>query len=81
MDLSKIKKAYFIGIKGVGMTALAQILQGRGINVLGSDTKEKFFTDQVLERLKIRVSKVLIKKIYHLMLIWLLSRLLILAQG
>jgi len=55
MDLSKIKKAYFIGIKGVGMTALAQILQGRGINVLGSDTKEKFFTDQVLERLKIRV--------------------------
>lgn len=37
------------------MTALAQILQGRGINVLGSDTKEKFFTDQVLKKLKIRV--------------------------
>ena len=55
MDLSKIKKAYFIGIKGVGMTALAQVLQSRGIDVLGSDTKEKFFTDQVLERLKIRV--------------------------
>lgn len=55
MDLSKIKKAYFIGIKGVGMTALAQILQSQGIEVLGSDTKEKFFTDQVLKRLKIRV--------------------------
>jgi len=37
------------------MTALAQILQSQGIEVLGSDTKEKFFTDQVLERLKIRV--------------------------
>jgi len=55
MDLSKVKKAYFIGIKGVGMTALAQILQSQGIEVLGSDTKEKFFTDQVLKRLKIRV--------------------------
>ena len=55
MDLSKIKKAYFIGIKGVGMTALAQILQSQGIEILGSDTKEKFFTDQVLKRLKIRV--------------------------
>ena len=55
MNLSDIKKAYFIGIKGVGMTALAQILQARGIKVLGSDTKEKFFTDQVLKKLKIKV--------------------------
>lgn len=37
------------------MTALAQVLQGRGIDVLGSDTKEKFFTDQVLKKLKIKV--------------------------
>lgn len=37
------------------MTALAQILQSQGIEVSGSDTKEKFFTDEVLERLKIRV--------------------------
>ena len=37
------------------MTALAQILQSQGIEVLGSDTKEKFFTDQVLKRLKIKV--------------------------
>lgn len=36
------------------MTALAQVLQGRGIEVSGSDTKEKFFTDQVLARLKIK---------------------------
>jgi UDP-N-acetylmuramate--alanine ligase len=55
IDLSNIKKTYFIGIKGVGMTALAQVLQGRGIEVLGSDTDEEFFTDAVLKRLKIKV--------------------------
>lgn len=42
------KRIYLIGIKGVGMTALAQLLKGRGIEVWGSDTKEKFFTDSVL---------------------------------
>jgi len=55
MNLSKIKKAYFIGLKGVGMTALAQVLQSRGMEVLGSDTDEKFFTDEVLEKLGIKV--------------------------
>lgn len=55
MNLSQVKKAYFIGIKGVGMTALVQVLQKRDIEVLGSDTSEKFFTDKVLERLKIKV--------------------------
>lgn len=51
--LSEIKTAYFVGIKGVGMTALAQILQGRGVRVSGSDTDENFFTDEVLTRLRI----------------------------
>jgi UDP-N-acetylmuramate--alanine ligase len=55
MNLSDIKKTYFIGLKGVGMTALAQVLQSRGIEVLGSDIKEKFFTDEVLEKLNIKV--------------------------
>lgn len=50
-NLHKIKRVYLVGIKGVGMTALAQILQSRGIVVSGSDTKEKFFTDAVLTRL------------------------------
>ncbi len=53
VDINKIKKAYFVGIKGVGMTALAQVLRARGIKVSGSDTHEKFFTDEVLEKLKI----------------------------
>ena len=55
MNLNKIKKAYFIGIKGVGMTALAQVLKGRGIAVSGSDTSEEFFTDKVLRKLSIPV--------------------------
>lgn len=53
--LENVKKAYLIGIKGVGMTALAQILQARGVEVFGSDTDEKFFTDEVLKKLKISV--------------------------
>lgn len=50
MDFNRIKKAYFIGIKGVGMTMLAQFLAEKGIRISGSDTKEKFMTDQVLEK-------------------------------
>lgn len=42
-----------VGIKGVGMTALAQILKSQGKIVSGSDTTEKFFTDGVLKKLKI----------------------------
>ncbi len=55
MDLSKIKKIYMIGIKGVGMTMLAQYLVARGFYVSGSDTEEKFMTDPVLKKLKIKV--------------------------
>jgi UDP-N-acetylmuramate--alanine ligase len=48
MDLSRIKKIYMIGVKGVGMTMLAQYFRGQGIRVLGSDGEEKFMTDEVL---------------------------------
>ncbi|MCX6766086.1 MAG: UDP-N-acetylmuramate--L-alanine ligase [Candidatus Moranbacteria bacterium] len=48
-NLSKIKKAYLIGIKGAGMTAVAQILKSRGIEISGSDTSEKFYTDEILK--------------------------------
>lgn len=44
-----------IGIKGVGMTMLAQFLASKGIEVLGSDTKEKFMTDAVLKKSGIKV--------------------------
>lgn len=46
---------YFIGIKGVGMTALAQVMQARGIQVMGSDVNESFMTDKVLSQSNIEV--------------------------
>jgi UDP-N-acetylmuramate--alanine ligase len=55
MDFSKIKNIYMIGIKGVGMTMLAQYLSGQGIDISGSDTKEKFMTDVVLKNCRIKV--------------------------
>lgn len=54
MDLSKVKKIYVIGIKGQGVTAVVQILHGMGIEIIGSDTDEKFSTDEVLQKLGIR---------------------------
>lgn len=42
-----------IGIKGAGMTALAELLVRQGVMVTGSDTEEVFFTDGILKRLGI----------------------------
>ena len=36
---------YFIGIKGSGMSSLAQIMHELGYNVTGSDKKDHFFTE------------------------------------
>lgn len=55
--LDSAKHIYMIGIKGVGMTALAQILKAHGKTVWGSDTAEKFFTDKVLARAGIEVNE------------------------
>ncbi|HUS52316.1 MAG TPA: UDP-N-acetylmuramate--L-alanine ligase [Candidatus Bathyarchaeia archaeon] len=53
MELKKIKHLHFVGIKGVGMTALALCAQDLGIKVTGSDLKEVFVTDEILEKRKI----------------------------
>jgi len=50
LDFAKVKKIYFIGIKGSGMVALVEIFERRGCKVTGSDTKEKFFTDEILKK-------------------------------
>lgn len=42
------KHIHFVGIKGVGMTALAELYVSLGARVTGSDTEEEFFTDEVL---------------------------------
>lgn len=49
------KIAYLIGIKGVGMAALAQYLQQDGFAVSGSDEKSQFPTDEILKKSQIEV--------------------------
>jgi len=51
------KSVYMIGIKGVGMTMLAQFLKEKGVAVSGSDTPEIFLTDKVLKKEKIKVAQ------------------------
>ncbi len=48
IDWKKIKKIFFVGIKGVGMTPLAIIAKQAGFEVAGSDLSEEFITDEVL---------------------------------
>ena len=52
---SNRKKIYLIGIKGVGMTMLAQFLREQGNIVFGSDISDTFMTDRVLQKEKIKV--------------------------
>ncbi|MFD1019073.1 UDP-N-acetylmuramate--L-alanine ligase [Thalassobacillus hwangdonensis] len=40
---------HFVGIKGTGMSALAQILHDSGETVQGSDVEKRFFTQEALE--------------------------------
>ena len=53
---SELKGArfHFVGIKGTGMVALVEILAARGAVITGSDVSERFYTDQVLEKLGIK---------------------------
>jgi len=53
MNIKDLKKVYLIGIKGAGMTAVAEIFKARGIIVSGSDTKEVFYTDAILKKVGI----------------------------
>ncbi|TSC65336.1 MAG: UDP-N-acetylmuramate--alanine ligase [Candidatus Berkelbacteria bacterium Gr01-1014_85] len=50
-----MERWFFIGIKGVGMSALAIMAQEAGYQVSGADSQEKFITDTVLEAAKIPI--------------------------
>ncbi|MEK7139289.1 MAG: Mur ligase domain-containing protein, partial [Patescibacteria group bacterium] len=54
-SLDRVKNIYLLGIKGAGMTALAQVFKHQQKKVWGSDVADRFFTDDVLRREKIRV--------------------------
>ena len=49
MNLKDIKKVYFIGIGGIGMSALARYFNGRGAEVYGYDKTETLLTKKLLE--------------------------------
>ena len=42
---------HFVGIKGTGMAALVEILFHKGAVITGSDVSERFYTDEILEKL------------------------------
>ena len=44
---------HFVGIKGTGMAALVEILYNCGAVITGSDVAERFYTDDILEKLGI----------------------------
>jgi UDP-N-acetylmuramate--alanine ligase len=46
---------YFIGIRGWGTTALAQVMKAKGVEVMGSDTQEEFMTGYILKKANIQV--------------------------
>ncbi|WP_346206460.1 UDP-N-acetylmuramate--L-alanine ligase [Caldifermentibacillus hisashii] len=46
---------HFVGIKGSGMSALAQILHNMGFKVQGSDVEKHYFTQDSLEKLGIPI--------------------------
>lgn len=61
---------HFIGIKGTGMSALAQILHDSGKQVQGSDIDQEIFTQKALEKGTLRsflFQKIILKKIKSLL--------------
>ncbi len=47
MELNQVKKIYFIGIGGIGMSALARYFIGRGVEVHGYDKTETVLTQSL----------------------------------
>lgn len=54
MNLNKIKKIFFLGIKGVAMANLAVIFKKMGKDVFGVDEKNQYITDKLLKEQKIK---------------------------
>jgi UDP-N-acetylmuramate--alanine ligase len=50
IDFDNIHRVHCVGIGGIGLSAIAEILLSRGIHVSGSDTKESEITDRLIEK-------------------------------
>jgi len=53
-DLSKVKSVYFIGIGGIGISAIARMLLAQGATVSGSDIGESEITNE-LKKLGVKI--------------------------
>ena len=49
LDLNKYRNIHCIGIGGIGLSAIAEILLSRGYSVSGSDMKESEMTDKLAQ--------------------------------
>ena len=47
IDLQNVQKAHFVGISGIGMSALAQLFLGQGKVVTGSTNEKTIITDML----------------------------------
>lgn len=47
IDLSKIKKAHFVGVGGIGVSAIARMMIGEGKKVSGSDSSSSVIIDEL----------------------------------
>ena len=54
VDLKKIKKIHFIGIGGIGLSAIARLMKEKGKEVSGSDLSPSFVVDN-LKKIGIRI--------------------------
>lgn len=52
-DLSGVH-IHFVGIKGTGMAALVEIFFHNGAIITGSDVEERFYTDEIIEKLGLK---------------------------
>ncbi|MBP7768538.1 UDP-N-acetylmuramate--L-alanine ligase [Candidatus Woesebacteria bacterium] len=55
MNFDQFQSYYLVGVKGVAMTSIAQVLLDAGKSVRGSDTAEDFVTAEVLKKLNITI--------------------------
>jgi UDP-N-acetylmuramate--alanine ligase len=55
MEVTAVTKYHFVGIKGSGMSALAQVLNDMGYFVQGSDVETVYFTQKPLEEKEITI--------------------------
>jgi len=59
------KKIHFIGVKGVGMAALATYAKEAGFEVTGSDNEQSFVTDPILKKIDLVATPFAVKNLSY----------------